>query len=176
MKKKKQNQSIKEEPYKLHILWIFAVFIIMILLSIFYVDYIKDLTYQHVYQNIKELSEQTATQLNLSITDQKSFVEIMIESIDRGYFKTEADIFERYQEDLEAYHFTRLVILDKQGNGTTSDGYQVRNYPNIEEFFQQKNEVYLSENRPSTVSKNQVNIYSKVFNLKRRRKSADGNN
>lgn len=165
MNTKKQNQYIKEKPYKLHILWILAVFIIMILLSIFYVGYIKDLSYQHVYQNIKELSEQTATQLNLSITDQKSFVEIMVESIDRGYFKTEAEIFERYQEDLETYHFTRLVILDKQGNGTTSDGHQVRNYANIEEFFQQKDEVYLSENRPSTVSNNQVNIYSKVFQL-----------
>lgn len=165
MKKKKQNQSIKEKPYKLHILWILAVFIIMILLSIFYVEYIKDLSYQHVYQNIKELSEQTATQLNLSITDQKSFVEIMVESIDRGYFKTEAEIFERYQEDLEAYHFTRLVILDKQGNGTTSDGHKVRNYANIEEFFQQKDEVYLSENRPSTVTSNQVNIYSKIFEI-----------
>lgn len=165
MKKKKQNQSIKDKPYKLHVLWILAVFIIMILLSIFYVDYIKNLSYQHVYQNIKELSEQTATQLNLSITDQKSFVEIMVESIDRGYFKTEAEIFERYQEDLDTYHFTRLVILDKQGNGTTSDGHQVRNYANIEEFFQQKDEVYLSENRPSTVSNNQVNIYSKVFQL-----------
>ncbi len=165
MNTKKQNQYIKEQPYKLHILWILAVFIIMILLSIFYVGYIKDLSYQHVYQNIKELSEQTATQLNLSITDQKSFVEIMVESIDRGYFKTEEEIFERYQEDLEAYHFTRLVILDKQGNGITSDGHQVRNYANIEEFFQQKDEVYLSENRPSTVSNNQVNIYSKVFQL-----------
>ncbi len=165
MKKKKQNQYTKQKTYKLHILWILIVFIIMIILSNIYVGYIKNLSYQHVYQNITELSEQTATQLNLSITDQKSFVEIMVESIDRGYFKTEAEIFDRYQEDLEVYHFTRLVILDKHGNGTTSDGHEVKNYANIEEFFQQKDEVYLSENRPSTVSNNQVNIYSRVFSL-----------
>ena len=62
------------------------------------------------------------------------------------------------------YHFTRLVILDKNGNGSTSDGHIVKNYTNIEEFFKQDS-VYLSENRPSTVSNNQVNIYSKTFYL-----------
>ena len=43
-----------------------------------------------------------------------------------------------------------------------SDGYKVNNYPNIEEFFIQDG-IYLSENRPSTVSQGQVNIYAKTF-------------
>ena len=165
MKKNKQEQVIiKEKPYRLNVVWILIVFFVILMLSFFYVGYVKELIYQNIYQNISELSEQTATQLNLSITDQKSFVSIIVESIDRGYFKTEEQIFERYQEDLDDYHFTRLVILDKKGNGTTSDGYQVSNYANIEEFFAQ-DEVYLSENRPSTVTNNQVNIYSKTFEL-----------
>lgn len=168
MKEKKHKQQyIQEKPYKLNIAWIFIVFFVILTLSFFYVGYVKELVYRNIYQNIAELSEQTATQLNLSITDQKNFVTIMVESIDKGYFKNETQIFERYESDLENYHFTRLVVLDKQGNGTTSDGHQVTNYPNIEEFFNQpKEEVYLSENRPSTVSNNQVNIYSKTFTLK----------
>ena len=97
-----------------------------------------------------------------AIEEQKKFVEIMVESIDRGYFKTTDDIFDRFKVDLEDYNFTRLVILDKNGNGTTSDGHVVENYPNMQEFFS-KEDVYLSENRPSTVSDNQVNIYSKKF-------------
>ena len=117
-----------------------------------------------MYNNITELSEQTTAQLNQSITEQKKFVEIMVDSINSGYFKTPEEIFERYSYDLEDYHFTRLVILDKKGNGTTSDGHIVKNYHNIEEFFNQDT-VYLSENRPSTVSNNQVNIYSKTFTL-----------
>ena len=155
---------MKEKPYKLNIAWILCVFIIILILSFFYVGYVKELIYQNIYQNISELSKQTVTQLKLSITDQKKFVEIMVESIDSGYFKTQEEIFERYNKDLENYHFTRLVILDKQGNGITSDGHQVTNYKNIEEFFAQE-EVYLSENRPSTVSNNQVNIYAKTFQL-----------
>ncbi len=162
--KKKSKLSPKEKPYKLKIAWILAIFLIILILSFFYVGYVKDLIYQNVYQNIKELSEQTATQLNQSITEQKNFVKIMVESIDRGYFKTPEEIFDRFEIDLENYHFTRLVILDKQGNGTTSDGHIVNNYPNMEEFFGQE-EVYLTENRPSTVSNNQVNIYAKTFEL-----------
>ena len=72
--------------------------------------------------------------------------------------------FDRFEKELEHHHFTRLVILDKNGNGITSDGHVVENYTNIGEFFEQE-EVYLSENRPSTVSDNQVNIYSKTFEL-----------
>ncbi len=165
MKKNKQEQVIiKEKPYKLNIVWILIVFFIILMLSFFYVGYVKELIYQNIYQNISELSEQTATQLNLFITDQKNFVSIMVDSINRGYFKTPEQIFEAYQGDLENYNFTRLVILDREGNGTTSDGHQVTNYANIEEFFAHE-EVYLSENRPSTVTNNQVNIYSKTFKM-----------
>ena len=89
----------------------------------------------------------------------------MLDSINRGYFKTTDEIFDRFKEDLDNYDFTRLVILDKNGNGKTSDGYTVTNYANIEEFFAQE-EVYLSDNRPSTVSNYQVNIYSKIFTFK----------
>ena len=166
MKRKKQETAyIQEKPYKLNITWILLVFLVILVLSYFYVGYVKELIYQNVYQNIKELSQQTATQLNQSITQQKNFVQIMVESIDRGYFETPEEIFDRFVIDLENYHFTRLVILDKQGNGTTSDGHVVSNYPNMQEFFEQQ-EVYVSENRPSTVSDNQVNIYSKTFTLK----------
>lgn len=168
MKKNKQNKNeyIQEKSYKLNLLWIFIVFIIIVIASNFYIKYIEELSYQHVYQNITELSEQTATQLNLSISSQKNFVTIIIESIDKGFFKTPEEIFDRYEKDLENYHFTRLVILDKQGNGTTSDGHEVKNYEGVREFFNKSgNEVYLSENRPSTVTNNQVNIYSKTFTL-----------
>lgn len=88
----------------------------------------------------------------------------MVDSINGGYLKTQEEIFDRFRGDLSDYNFTRLVILDKKGNGVTSDGYNVQNYANIEEFFKQK-EVYVSDNRPSTVSDNQVNIYSKTFLL-----------
>ena len=102
-----------------------------LIMSFIYVNYIKKLTYKNIYNNITELSEQTATQLNLAITEQKKFVEIMVDSIDRGYFKTKEEIFDRFKGDLEDYNFTRLVILDKNGNGITSDGHIVENYENI---------------------------------------------
>ena len=166
MKNKKENSNryMPRQNYKLNIWWIFIVFIVMLVLSLFYILGVKDLIYQNIYNNITELSQQTAAQLNLTITEQKNFVEIMVDSINTGYFKTTEEIFERFKEDLPNYHFTRLVILDKNGNGTTSDGYIVEKYANIQEFFKQE-EVYVSDNRPSTVSDNQVNIYSKTFLL-----------
>lgn len=164
MKKEENNKYINIKNGKLNVWWIILIFIIIIILSFIYIGNVKKLIYKNIYANITELSEQTATQLNLAITDQKRFVEIMVDSINRGYFETENEIFDRFKGDLGDYNFTRLVILDKQGNGTTSDGHIVKNYVNIEEFFEQS-EVYLSENRPSTVSNNQVNIYSKTFEL-----------
>ena len=165
MKKKDEIVYMQKEKYKLNFWWMPILLVAVLVLSFFYVKYVKDLVYKNIYTNITELSQQTATQLNLGITDQKNFVHIMVDSINRGYFKSAKEIFERYKGDLEDYHFTRLVILDKKGNGTTSDGHIVKNYANIEEFFNNEEEVYLSENRPSTVSNNQVNIYSKTFEL-----------
>lgn len=164
MKREKNNKYINMRNKKLSIWWIIIILIIMIIMSIIYIKNVNKLIYSHIYSNVKELSEQTATQLNLAIVDQEKFVEIMVDSINRGYFKTSEEIFDRFKGDLGDYHFTRLVILDKDGNGTTSDGYTVKNYANTEEFFKQ-DEIYVSENRPSTVSNNQVNIYSKTFKL-----------
>lgn len=162
MRNKKEDIKIKK--YKLKTGWIFALFLVILILSFFYVNNVKNLIYKNIYNNITEFSEQTATQLNLSITDQMNFVDIMVNLIDKGYFKTTEEIFDRFESELSDYHFTRLLILDKNGNGTTSDGYEVKDYENIQEFFNQE-EVYLSENRPSIVSDNQVNIYSKTFKL-----------
>lgn len=164
MKKENTNKYIPMQNYKLNIWWIFIIFILILILSVFYITGVRDLIYKNIYSNISEFSQQTATQLNLAITDQKIFVEIMVDSINMGYFKTSEEIFNRFKEDLPDYNFTRLVILDKEGNGTTSDGHIVKNYANIQEFFKHE-EVYVSDNRPSTVSDNQVNIYSKTFKL-----------
>ena len=120
MEKTVKRQNILKIHYKLNIKWILLIFVIMIIVSFFYVKYIKNLIYENTYNNISEL-----------ITDQMKFVEIMVDSINRGYFQTVHDIFERYKGDLEEYHFTRLVVLDEKGNGITSDGHIVQNYANI---------------------------------------------
>lgn len=164
--KKSSNKYRIIEKHKAKSSWFLILFVITFMMSLFYIYYVKDLVYQNVYNNITEISEQTATQLNLAINDQKYFVKIMVDSINRNHFKTIDEIFERYKGDLDNFHFTRLVILDKNGNGVTSDGVEVKNYSHINEFFNQdKDIVYLSENRPSTVSNNQVNIYSRTFNF-----------
>lgn len=162
--KRNSNKYGIVEKYQSKLNWYLILFLLIFVMSMFYIQYVKQLVYRNVYTNIAEISDQTATQLNLSINDQKYFVKIMVDSINRNHFKTIDNIFERYRGDLENFHFTRLVILDEQGNGVTSDGVKVHNYPNVEEFFHQAEDiVYLSENRPSTVSNNQVNIYSRKF-------------
>lgn len=153
---------IYNNRYKIRIWWLLAIFTIIIAVSLFYVNFLRDLIYRNTYDNISELSMQTTNQLNNSIDTQKQFVQQMVDFIDKGYAKTPEEVFERFKDVLDDYHITKLVILDKNGNGSTSDGFTVENYKNMEEFFAQ-NEVYLSENRPSTVSDNQVNIYSKTF-------------
>lgn len=166
MEKRKQGKKIKNKykTTKISYISIFSIFLMVVILSFIYIRYMKDLVYQNIYQNINELSKQTATQLNLAITEQKNMVKFMAEYINKGHFREETEIFDTFKNELDYYHFTRLVILDKEGNGITSDGFTVKDYENMEEFFNQ-DEVYLSENRPSTVSDNQVNIYSKKIIL-----------
>lgn len=154
--------------YKLNVKWILPLFILMLLLSYFGINYVTDLTYENVYSNITELSEQTTAQLNLAITEQKRFIDTMVSSINSGFFNTPEDIFKRYSPDLADYHFTRLVVLDENGNGTTSDGHIVKNYANIESYFEKsKNNVYLAENQPSVLTGADylVNVYAKAFEL-----------
>ena len=154
--------------YKLNIKWILPLFLLMLILSYFGINYVTDLTYENVYNNITELSEQTAAQLNLAITEQKRFIDTMVSSINSGFFDTSEDIFKRYRPDLADYHFTRLVILDENGNGITSDGHTVKNYANIESYFEKsKDNVYLAENQPSVLTGADylVNVYAKAFEL-----------
>lgn len=162
--KKSQNKFIQYKSNRTSIIGVITIFFLIALLSVVYIDNVQKLTYKNVYQNITELSEQTATQLNLAITDQMSVIHLMVEYVNKGHLTTEEEIFDSFRDQLDNYHFTRLVILDKEGNGVTSDGYSVKNYENIEEFFVEEH-VYLSENRPSTVTDDQVNIYAHVFKL-----------
>ena len=60
----KYMQYLKRNKSKGVALGILSLLIIVLTVSILYVDYIKKLTYEHIYHNINELSEQTATQLN----------------------------------------------------------------------------------------------------------------
>lgn len=156
---------VDNKHYTLNIKLILTLFIIILIMSFVYVKFIQDLTYTNIYNNITELSEQTTAQLNLAIAEQERFVETIVNSINSGFFDTIDDIFERYRRDLDSYHFTRLVVLDENGNGTTSDGYTVENYEGIDEFFMQDT-IQLSDSRPSTVSNSKVNVYSKTFRFK----------
>lgn len=146
-------------------LWLVLVlFILLIVIFYYYNKYLKTLTYDNVYKNISEIGRQNTTNLNITIDNQKKFVEQVVSTINTGTFKSIEEIFSNFKDDLNAYHFTRFAILNKEGNGITSDNIKIKDYPNIEEFFN-SDSVYLSENRPSTVSDYQVNIYSKTFHF-----------
>ena len=65
------------EKQKSKVGWFLILFVLIFIMSAFYISYVKDLVYKNVYNNITEISEQTATQLNLSINEQKYFVKII---------------------------------------------------------------------------------------------------
>ena len=58
--KVKNKYYANASGYKLNVKWILPLFILMLLLSYFGINYVTDLTYENVYSNITELSEQTA--------------------------------------------------------------------------------------------------------------------
>lgn len=155
----------KTKLFKIRLWIIILLFILILIASCFYIAYLKKLTYSNIYRNLTEIGKQNSAKLNLTIDSQKKFVDQVVHAICNGNFNNIQEIFTGFASDLEAHHFTRFAVLDKNGNGMTSDSFIINNYPNIEEFFN-KDSVYLSENRPSTVSEYQVNIYSKTFEFK----------
>ncbi len=158
----------KRKTYNLRIWLIVILFISMLLVSWLYLNYLRKLTYNNIYTNLDEIGKQNAGNLNITINNQKKFVNQVVHAIENGNFNSIDDIFKGFASDLEEQHFNRFLVLDMEGNGTTSDSFKIKNYPNIEEFFAQDT-VYLSENRPSAVSDYQVNIYSKTFTFKGQR-------
>ena len=75
--KKYNNKYGIIEKQKSKASWFLLLFLVIFVMSFFYINYVQDLVYHNVYTNITEISEQTATQLNLSISDQKYFVKII---------------------------------------------------------------------------------------------------
>ncbi len=168
MKKTKQKeQYIEYKSSKKGVAILIILFILVTLLGYLYMGHLKDLIYKNVYKNIEEFSEQIATQLSVSIKEQKKVMSLMIEYVNKGHIQTIDAFFDVFRDRIEDYHFSRIAILDKNGNGKTIDGYNVSNYSGVDEFFENgSDEVYLTENRPSMVNKDtQVNIYSKTFML-----------
>ena len=160
-----KHLNIKIKWYRFSIKWILPIFLASVFVSVMGVKYIRKAIYQNVYNNITELGAQITTQLNHTLLNQQRFVEMMANTIEDGNFKSEQQIFGHFNEYLDEYNFTRFVILDRNGNGITSDGYTVSNYPITEELFSHDS-VYLSENRPSTISDKQINLYSAKIKLK----------
>ena len=54
---------IYNNRYKIRIWWLLAIFTIIIAVSLFYVNFLRDLIYRNTYDNISELSMQTTNQL-----------------------------------------------------------------------------------------------------------------
>ncbi len=166
-KKKQRKQYIEYKSSKKGIAVLAILFVVVMLVGYLYMGHLKDLIYKNIYKNIEEFSEQIATQLSVSIKEQKKVINLMTEYVNKGHIKTIDAFFDVFRDRIKDYHFSRIAILDKNGNGKTIDGYDVNNYHGVDEFFENgKDEVYLTENRPSMVAKDiQVNIYSKTFML-----------
>ena len=62
---KKNNNQISADKHTKRAGWMWLFLIIIALLTILYINFVKEMTYKNVYKNITEISEQTATQLNL---------------------------------------------------------------------------------------------------------------
>ena len=92
-------KDIYRNRYKIRIWWIIALFIVIISISFFYVNFLRDLIYKNTYDNISELSKQTTNQLNNSIDTQKQFVQQMVDFINKGYAKTPEEVFKRFNDE-----------------------------------------------------------------------------
>jgi len=74
----------------------------------------------------KILAEKEAKHDYITIDNQKKFVEQVVSTINTGTFESIEEIFSNFKNDLNAYHFTRFAILNKEGNGITSDNIKIK--------------------------------------------------
>ncbi len=164
---KHKKKVIEYHASKRSIVIMLVIWIAVSLFGIFYVRNMKSIIYQSIYRSIEDFGTQKTVQLNYTITEQKNMLNLIIEYVDRGYIRSIDELLVSFEDKINEYQFTRIAVLDSNGNGKTSDGIDITNYPNIDEFFQQsKFDVYITETRPSAVSNDEfVNIFAKCFTI-----------
>lgn len=164
---KHKIKTVEYRSSKRSIVIMLIIWIVVTLFGIFYVKNMKNVIYQNIYKSIEDFGTQKTIQLNTAITEQKNILNLIIEYVDRGYVKSVDEILSSFEDKINEYHFTRLAVLDRNGNGKTSDGIDITNYPNIDDFFEQSDvDVYITETRPSALLDDEfVNIFAKSFTI-----------
>ena len=148
------------KQYRKPVFIAFALLLVMIVISIFFVTYMQGLVNKSILMNLGEITKQDAEKIQNRIQEHKRILETIVKEIEEENVKTEQDIFNIYNRNSGNAEFSRMAILYKNGKTSTSDGKVVDLSDEINEFFGAEN-IQISKSRRSKVDNDEINIYSK---------------
>ena len=158
------KKSYINKKYIIPILIAFTLVFIILIINIFFVNYMKKLISDSVLKSLKEITSQDAEKLENRIKEHVRIMETILNEMQQENVKDEQEIFEIYDRNSGKDEFSRIAILYEDGKTVTSDGKTVDLSEDVEEFFSIE-EIKISKSRISKVDEEEINIYSKKIDF-----------
>lgn len=158
------KKSYINKKYIIPILIAFTLVFIILIINIFFVNYMKKLISDSVLKSLKEITSQDAEKLENRIKEHVRIMETILNEMKKENVKDEQEIFEIYDRNSGKDEFSRIAILYEDGKTVTSDGKTVDLSEDVEEFFSSE-EIKISKSRISKVDEEEINIYSKKIDF-----------
>ena len=142
-----------------HIFVLILVILITTVLTIIYLNHIRNLISDNTLKNLGEVTKQDAKNIENIIKEHTRILETIVNEIKENA-TNEEEIFNIYERNAGNQEFSRIAILYRDGKTSTSDGEIVDLSEDINYFFQTE-EIQISKTRKSKVDTEEINIYSK---------------
>lgn len=156
--------KIKEN--RKQIVAIILIFILLSIIWVIYMTYMLDKIEKNAINSIQTIVKNDANNLKKEISEQKEILEYITEQIRVNENISIDEIFDMYEESDITSNFIRMAIMYEDGKTITNDGHNLNYFDEKDNIFSNR-KIHVSENRISKIDGNQINIYSKVVDLKK---------
>ena len=156
--------KIKEN--RKQIVAIILIFILLSIIWVIYMTYMLDKIEKNAINSIQTIVKNDANNLKKEISEQKEILDYITEQIRVNENISIDEIFDMYEESDITSNFIRMAIMYEDGKTITNDGHNLNYFDEKDNIFSNR-KIHVSENRISKIDGNQINIYSKVVDLKK---------
>ncbi len=141
------------------VIFLLLFFIMIIILVAVYVLFLYEQAEKNIYSNLEEIVKQDAEKIKLEIQSHENALVAIAREVERYQIKEKEEIFAIWNEYPPKNTFTRMAIMDEEGNLVTNDG-KVLDFSEEKEKFFASNEIQITEPRKSKIENNLIHIYS----------------
>lgn len=137
----------------------------VIFIGVIYVLYLQKKAEENIFFNLNEIVKQDSEKLKIEIEDHENILQIISNEVINYKITNKNEIFKIFEKNPGHIKFTRMAIMDKEGNLFTNDGKKL-DFSEEKETFFASNEIQITEPRKSKINQDTINMYSKKVEVK----------